>query len=389
MKIADRKMAVRCRRFIGILVVTCSLFIAGPLFVSQAQGQPDESSSLKMFGDVRLRYENTNNQKPGSDLLQARSREVVRFRMGLTKNINDFVTFGARLATGSSDDPNTSDVTLGNFVDDLEISLDRVYLELDYRDALLTGGKFANPFRRTDLVWDGDVNPQGVSGSYKYTGSDRIVPKLTGLFSIVDEHALANIPDSDMFGGQLELSIELASELSLTLAGGYYDYDINSISNADAGDIRSNTLNSDTTGYLSDFNLFDAIVIIEHSGFGERYPLRFIGDYVKNLGAEIAGDQGFSLDLFIGRASKKNDARFRYGYSEADTDAVLAAFSHDNTTIATNYQQHSVTVDYVALENTTLNVTWYLHRKAELESGSGTDCNEYISRLRLNTVVKF
>ena len=107
---------------------------------------------------------------------------------------------------------------------------------------------------------------------------------------------------------------------------------------------------------------------------------------MKNLGAEVDEDQGFMLDLFIGRASKKNDMRFRYGYSQTETDAVLAAFSNDNTTIATNYIQHTLTIDYVALKNTTFNLTWYLHRRNKLEP---TDSNEFISRLRLNAVVKF
>ena len=93
------------------------------------------------------------------------------------------------------------------------------------------------------------------------------------------------------------------------------------------------------------------------------------------------------LDLFVGKASKPKDLRFRYGYSETKTDAVLAAFSNDNTTIATNYKQHTVTIDYVAVENTTLNLTWYLHRKNQLLSSSDSD--DMVSRVRLNAVVTF
>ena len=57
------------------------------------------------------------------------------------------------------------------------------------------------------------------------------------------------------------------------------------------------------------------------------------------------------------------------------------------TTIATNYKQHTVTIDYLAVENTTLNLTCYLHRKNELLSSSDSD--NYVSRIRLNAVVKF
>ena len=133
--------------------------------------------------------------------------------------------------------------------------------------------------------------------------------------------------------------------------------------------------------------MIDAIAIIEFSGFGKNYPVKLIGDFVKNNGTDTGEDTGFSLDIFLGRASKKNDVRFRYGYAKIETDAVLAAFSNDNLTLPTNYRLHTFTVDYVILEKTTLNLTWYLHKKDQLEPGVASDDNPLISRLRLNLAV--
>ena len=115
-----------------------------------------------------------------------------------------------------------------------------------------------------------------------------------------------------------------------------------SLGNADGGDIRSNYLNLDESGYVSNFDLVDGIAVIQYQGPNERYPVRLSGNFVKNLGAASDEEVGFSLDFFVGRASQKDDLRFRYGYSEAETDAVLAPFSNDNTTIATNYEQHTL-----------------------------------------------
>ena len=67
---------------------------------------------------------------------------------------------------------------------------------------------------------------------------------------------------------------------------------------------------------------------------------------------------------------------------------MLAAFSNDNTTIPTNYQQHTVTADYVALDNTTLNLTWYYHRFDKPNVSQG-QTDKWVSRVRLNAVVKF
>ena len=38
---------------------------------------------------------------------------------------------------------------------------------------------------------------------------------------------------------------------------------------------------------------------ISHSGFGKRYPIQLVADYVKNLGADDL-NVGFGADLFVG-----------------------------------------------------------------------------------------
>lgn len=369
-----KSMSLKLLTAFLLLVVTSSL---------QAQ-----DNALNFSGDFRLRFERTSNQEPNAQSLfkNPRNREVVRLRLGITKKINDFIKFGSRLATGSADDPNTADITLGDFVNDLSFTLDRVYMEFLYKSLFLTGGKFGNPFIATDLVWDGDVNPQGVAGSLTLPSSEQLIPRITGMYYVVDEQS--SNPDSYMWGGQMRFTINPNADWSLTFAGAYYDYNIEHLGNADGGDTRSNYLTLDADSnlvYVSDFNLIDAIATIEYRGLNERFPIRIVGDFVKNDGAKVDEDQGFAVDVFVGKASKKNDLRFQYGYSEMETDAVLAAFSHDNTTIATNYQQHTLAADFVIFDNTTLNLTWYLYRTNKLPA-PGVE-NDYFSRLRLNAVV--
>ncbi len=376
----------RASQPLSLILAILARFVVPSLEEAQAQTQ---SNPLTFGGDFRVRHERTTKQEPaeGSNVLSAdRNREVVRFRFGINRKINGLFNFGARLATGSPDDPNTTDITLGDFVNDLTISLDRAYMEMNYKNVFLTGGKFANPFLSTELVWDGDVNPQGFGASYTLSGLGKITPKLTGVYNMIDEQTIRN--DSYMLGGQIEFGISAGSDLSLRLGGGYYDYTINSLVNANSGDILSNRLNPEGQGYLSDFDLADAVAIAEYRGLSTRYPIRFVGDYVKNRGAEDK-NAGFGLDLYVGQASKKNDLRFQYGYAQTEIDAVLAAFSHDNTTLSTNYDQHTVAVDYVVVDNTILNLTWYYYRRHEIPaSATGLD-KDFFSRLRLNALVKF
>jgi len=347
--------------------------------------EPAPAPSWIVSGDFRLRWERTSEQEPTSNplILDPRHRWVTRFRGGVTRQFGKDLNFGVRIATGSRGDPNSTDITLGDFADRLEMSVDRAFLELKHGGAFLTGGKFGNPFNTTELVWDGDVNPQGVGASWTRPGSHQVTPKLIGLFYVVDENTVN--PDSFMVGGQGQVTIKPSSTWSVVFAGAYYDYTIKSLTHTDAGDTRSNRLINNNTAYRSDFDLIDGIVTLDHKGFGAKYPIKFVGDYVKNLGAD-GKDDGFNLDLFVGRVSAKGDMRFRYGYSQAETDAVLAAFSHDNTTLATNYKQHSLTFDYQVRKDLQLNATWYTYRKLE---SAISDSNPWINRLRLNAMVIF
>jgi hypothetical protein len=366
------------------MVLFAASLCAAPALAQATEPSPPPPD-WKFSGDFRLRWERTSEQEPTAQplILDPRNRWVVRFRGGVTRQFGNLTNFGIRVATGSRGDPNSTDITLGDFADRLEISVDRAYLELKHEGAFLTGGKFANPFITTELVWDGDVNPQGVAGSLAPSGKHQVTPKLTGIFYVVDEDTIN--PDSYMLGGQGQVTLKPSSSWSAALAGGYWDYSIKSLRHADAGDTRSNRLAPGGAAYVSDFDLLDAVFSFDHRGFSARFPVKFVADYVKNLGADDE-DRGFGLDLFVGRASDKGDMRFRYGYSQADTDAVLAAFSHDNTTLATNYKQHTLTFDYHPRKDVQLNATWYVYRKLDAAAG---DPNPWIKRLRLNALVSF
>lgn len=368
---------------LGMLAILIAVSPAASTARAQTNGQSTATPTWNLSGDFRLRWERTSDQEPtaDSDVFEPRRRWVVRFRSGVTRQFGSVTNFGVRIATGSRGDPNSTDITLGDFADRLEMSFDRAYLELKHKGAFLTGGKFANPFTTSELVWDGDVNPQGVAGSLARSGKHQVTPKLTGIFYVVDEDTIN--PDSYMAGGQGQVTFKPSSSWNIVLAGAYYDYTIKSLRHADSGDTRGNRLTPDGTQYLSDFDLLDGVLTIDHRGFGERFPVKFVADYVKNLGAD-AKDDGFGVDLFVGRASAKGDVRFRYGYSQAETDAILAAFSHDNTTLASNYRQHTATVDYQVLKEMQLNATWYVFSR--LSSPLPTD---WITRLRLNAMVSW
>ena len=333
-----------------------------------------------LSGDFRLRYEHTTSTPDGAP---SRDRGVLRARLGADYTVADSLTLGGRIVTGDPDDPNSADITLGDFTDDLQVSLDRAYVHWGDDSAFLVAGKFANPLTATDLVWDGDVNPQGVAGRYRLYRGDRLAAHVTGLYAVVDEQPAG--ADSDMTGGQLGFDLVIASDWAAGFDVGYYDYAIGSLANADAGDIRDNRLNAAGTDYLSDFDLLDVVAEVSFTP-PEAWPVTVTADYVKNLGAADGEDSGYAAEIAIGRLESPGDFRFGYGYAVAETDAVFAAYSHDNLTYATNYRLHALSLGYVPSPHVRLDLTGYRYRRHE--ALPGTD-DAPVTRVRLNWSLVF
>ncbi len=133
-------------------------------------------SELKLYGDLRLRYQyderkarilppqNTTAGSTGSGNPQhgsQRSRERFRLRVGADFKLTENFFGGVQLQTSSAAD--SGNQTFSNGFGNYDIYISRAFLGWQPTEWLtLIGGKQANPFYTTDLVWDSDINPQGV-----------------------------------------------------------------------------------------------------------------------------------------------------------------------------------------------------------------------------------
>ena len=357
---------------------------AEPVTVDQGDVSPAPTPrSIEVNGDLRLRWESTSAHTGLPD----RNRGVIRGRLGATYSVGKSTRLGARIVTGDPDDPNSADVSLGNFYDDLDVSLDLLFAEYSVDGLYAAGGKVPNPFVRTDLVWDGDVNPYGGVGRIDL-GRDTgmLSGSLTGIHARVDEQVVADA--SYMNGGQTSLRFRPERRISGALHLAYFDYEIGSFANADIGDIRGNNTTEDGLAYVSDFDLFNILGSARFEGNG-TWPVTLVGDYVKNLGAKVPEDTGYSVNLTVGDARNPGEYRLGYGWAVAETDAVLAAFSHDNTTYATNYKQHSFELTRRMTDKTLLYITAYRYQRKDFELVDQPGTNDWVSRVRLNLHYQF
>lgn len=124
-----------------------------------------------------------------------RERLRLRARLGILARISEQWGAGLRLATGSTTDRVSTNQTLGQDFNKYNLLVDRAFLKYDPVEWLsLTGGRIPNPWFSTDLVWDDDLNFEGVAATFKPRfGNGAIKPFLTvGAFPIKEENQPAS-----------------------------------------------------------------------------------------------------------------------------------------------------------------------------------------------------
>ncbi|MBF0494599.1 MAG: putative porin, partial [Candidatus Omnitrophica bacterium] len=139
---------------------------------STAPKIPDWTERITMKGDARFRTQ--GDWGKGLNPAHSEIRERMRLRLGAEGKVNDQVYGGARLATGSTADPRSTNITLGNGTGDFSktfVMFDQYYIrlepKLEYIDKTkIWLGKFPNPLNTTDILWDSDINPEGIGLQY-------------------------------------------------------------------------------------------------------------------------------------------------------------------------------------------------------------------------------
>lgn len=356
-------------------------FLSGVVLAQSSPNPTEVLDNLEISGDFRVRYEYNSSYADTPSW----ERGVLRGRLAAHYALNDYFGIGGRVVTGNPDNPRTSDFAMRDFPSDTEISLDRACITYGYGKLFMSGGKFAKPFTSTEVVWDGDVNPQGLGGHYDLFSGRTWSARFSGVYFIIDQDVFDE--NSEMLGGQVSLKFQPSENWDLAFHSAYFDYDIVALDPDAPGGARGNNISPDGNRYVSDFNLLDTIGSVTYKGFGDRWNIRLIGDYVRNLGAEVPQDTAYGFDLFAGSLSEPGDFLYRYGYSRVETDAVLGMFSNDNIVIPTNYELHTLALDYTIRPHTFVGLTSYFFRR--VEHGLDESAIDWSSRFRLNLYFTF
>jgi Putative porin len=133
-------------------------------------------TELELYGDMRLRYEIRSGETLNDDT-QQRNRERYRLRLGLRGILADDWFFGVRLETNANS--RSTNVTFGDdngggngpfYKGSDGMFVGQAYLGYKgFKDISLTGGRMPNPLVTTLMIWDPDINPEGLAEQWKHT----------------------------------------------------------------------------------------------------------------------------------------------------------------------------------------------------------------------------
>ncbi len=300
--------------------------IAKAVEEKQIDALPDSMKwveNIKWSGDIRYRHESIDNDTAA----KTRDRNRIRARLKMQAKINDEWDAIVRLASGSSDSPTSTNQTLGDSASDSfsskEIWLDWAYA--DYHPKWRPGlnillGKMANPFYtvgKNQLIFDGDLSPEGGAATYKWNINDSTSAEARGGGFWVRERSTD--ADTSMFGVQGLVKHELSDGSHILGGASYYDF----------GNIKGRTLsgigsNGNTvTGGAYD-NDYDIIEGFGEYGFsiGER-PAAVYGTYVHNMNASNAEDAAWLIGARFNKAKKPGSWEVSYNYRDVEQDAVV------------------------------------------------------------------
>ena len=361
------------------LVVMIAGTVLSGFTVAMAQDAAAPSSwadKISLKGDVRARYESIDED--GKD---TRDRGRIRARLGAYAEVSDEVDAAIALASGN-DDPVSTNETLDNGFSTKDARLDLAYIDL-HPSALpgnLVLGKMTKPFINVnDLIWDGDLNPEGAALNLEF-GED------TKLFAHVGSFwAEERSSESETMLYSAQAAAEIALDpAKVTVGASYYMYD-NMAGFAplyDEADSFGNSVVEDADGNLSYLYDYELVELFTKIGLKVGLPVELSANYVVNQEAD-ENDTGYMVGIKFGKIKDPGSLDVGYSFRELEADAVVGVFS-DSDFIGggTDGSGHKLTLNYLIAKNLTGGLTYFMSEKGV---DSGTDYD----RLQVDLVVKF
>lgn len=374
-------------------------------FGNTSPGKLDISSSvtkLKISGDIRIRQQIENQVTTAAPTVtNERMRTRFRFRLNGDAELQNGWATGFALESAQSAD--SGNQTFENGGDDYGIFLARAYVSYTRNDFMVVAGKQKNPFYTTDLIWDGDINPQGFTEQYTFDfGSSSSLTLRAGQILMDDNNEFGggttNFSDAWLFYQQAEFKQKFG-KTSFTVAPGYFFYNASTL----AGLTNEDAFNGTTENI--------AVLVlpgeINFKDFGrEGYNLKVYGDLAYNTRADDRTTEAYArpasesdalawlVGLSYGYGSGKDAGNWKVsadyreiGLSSIDPNINDSDFAFSNL----NQKGIKLSASYNLTSFASVNVTYMKTEEKDDLAGAGPGIANLDSSnlLQLDLVVKF
>lgn len=406
-------------------------------------GLPGWLDRIEFYGDIRLRAQEDSfasgnadvdilngNVKRDMNLNNStvdRDRLRVRARLGADVKVNDWLVGGLQFVTGLQTTPVTPNQTEGIAQGKYIFGLDRAFLKATPTPWLMIeGGRFANPFLYTDIMFDPDLAFDGVAASFTPKLTDSLTSFTTvGAFPLeeIESSSVNKAKDKWLYSLQTGLKWQAPNKSTVKLAVAYHDYkNVEGESNSNLindygatvpafrqrgnNTFNINQLNGGTApadaniGLASKFEQLNIIGQIDFLNF-DPVHVTLTGDYVKNIGFdknEILRRTGrlydeetdaYQVKLDVGtktfsgartEAIEKNDWQVSLAYKRIEADSVLDGLNDSNFRLGgTDAKGWALVGNYAIDKN-----TWVGARYLSADTVSGLDYSVDVFLLDLN-----
>ena len=288
------------------------------------------AAKTQFKGDVRFRQETVKND--GVSNTGDQDRQRIRVRLGAYTAINPQVDTGIRIATGSDNDSRSTNQSLdGNFTKK-DIWLDRAYINWHPENVpglKMIGGRMAQPWTKvaeTEMIWDNDVNPEGVAAQYSRKFGDTNVFGSGGAFTVKD-NATGFGPefnnDLRLYYAQLGANLFPGEDFKLTVGASVFHYfkDDQGVPTQAPNAGIGLTLNGNNS---TQFQLYEGFGQLDVLGL--PLPLSLYGQYVQNPNAN-GPDDGEDRGYLLGLITRFWEIGVNYSYRDVERNAVVGAFT--------------------------------------------------------------
>ncbi len=364
------------KQLLGFRNSRTSLLLAGLALAGTTLAEESPASwadSIVMTGDLRLRYEMIRE-----DGAEDRDRARFRGRLGFSADLAQDVRVGFGLATGG-DDPVSNNQTFGEGFTTKDIGVHLAYVAWKFQDNwLLTVGKMDKPWFRaggTTLIWDADLNPEGLIVTYK----GKKLFGSAGSFIVAERSDEA---ESRLNTVQAGIELPTSADSVVTLALAYFDYS-NTIGQAPFynNDPEGNTV--DVNGnYVYDYDQVE--LGAQYRTKLGSWPLTVFGDYLVNT--EVSNeDTAYTFGVTVGEAKKARSMQFGYAWHDTGADALNSTYNDSDLADGlTDASGHYFKARYMLRDNIYFNGSFIFS-----EFGGFTDKELGFDRVMLDVQFQF